>query len=191
MKQKIYPLTNQEGYIAKIKQRLNEEIKHPELRLIGADGQPLGIVTAQAALRKAEEAGLDLVEIAPQAKPPVCRIIDFGKLQYEQQKRDKIQKKKQHVTILKEIRLHPNTDTHDFDFKARHAEKFLGEGNKVKVSVVFKGRELAYKEHGKELLVRFIERLEEVSKVEHEIRFEGRTMHAILAPTKLKIKKTK
>ncbi len=161
------------------------------MRLIGADGQPLGIVTAQAALRKAEEAGLDLVEIAPQAKPPVCRIIDFGKLQYEQQKRDKIQKKKQHVTILKEIRLHPNTDTHDFDFKARHAEKFLGEGNKVKVSVVFKGRELAYKEHGKELLVRFIERLEEVSKVEHEIRFEGRTMHAILAPTKLKIKKTK
>ena len=161
------------------------------MRLIGADGQPLGIVTAQAALRKAEEAGLDLVEIAPQAKPPVCRIIDFGKLQYEQQKRDKIQKKKQHVTVLKEIRLHPNTDTHDFDFKARHAEKFLGEGNKVKVSVVFKGRELAYKEHGKELLVRFIERLDEVSKVEHEIRFEGRTMHAILASTKLKIKKTK
>ena len=191
MKQKIYPLTNQEGYIAKNKQRLNDEIKHPELRLIGADGQPLGIMTAEAANRKAEEAGLDLVEIAPQAKPPVCRIIDFGKLQYEQQKRDKIQKKKQHVTVLKEIRLHPNTDTHDFDFKARHAEKFLGEGNKVKVSVVFKGRELAYKEHGKELLVRFIERLDEVSKVEHEIRFEGRTMHAILASTKLKIKKTK
>ena len=191
MKQKIYPLTNQEGYIAKNKQRLNDEIKHPELRLIGADGQPLGIMTAEAANRKAEEAGLDLVEIAPQAKPPVCRIIDFGKLQYEQQKRDKIQKKKQHVTVLKEIRLHPNTDTHDFDFKARHAEKFLGEGNKVKVSVVFKGRELAYKEHGKELLVRFIERLDEVSKVEHEIRFEGRTMHAILASTKLKIKKNK
>ena len=162
------------------------------MRLIGADGQPLGIVTAQAALRKAEEAGLDLVEIAPQAKPPVCRIIDFGKLQYEQQKRDKIQKKKQHVTILKEIRLHPNTDTHDFDFKARHAEKFLGEGNKVKVSVVFKGRELAYKDHGKELLIRFIERLDEVSKVEHEIKFEGRTMHAILAPTKvITTKKTK
>ncbi len=161
------------------------------MRLIGADGQPLGIVTAQAALRKAEEAGLDLVEIAPQAKPPVCRIIDFGKLQYEQQKRDKIQKKKQHVTVLKEIRLHPNTDTHDFDFKARHAEKFLGEGNKVKVSVVFKGRELAYKDHGKELLIRFIENLSEVSKVEHEIKFEGRTMHAILAPTKIINKKTK
>ena len=118
-------------------------------------------------------------------------IIDFGKFQYEQQKRDKIQKKKQHVTVLKEIRLHPNTDKHDFDFKSRHAAKFLGEGNKVKVSVVFKGRELAYKEHGKELLVRFIESLAEVSKVEHEIKFEGRTMHAILASTKLIVKKNK
>lgn len=148
-------------------------------------------MTAQAALRKADEAGLDLVEIAPQAKPPVCKIIDFGKFQYEQQKREKLQKKRQHVTVLKEIRLHPNTDTHDFQFKSRHAEKFLGEGNKVKVSVVFKGRELAYKEHGKELLVRFIESLEEVSKVEHEIKFEGRIMHAILAPTKMKGKKNK
>ena len=140
------------------------------------------------ALKKAEELGFDLVEIAPNAKPPVCKIIDYGKLLYEQQKRDKLQKKKQHVTVLKEIRLHPNTDKHDFDFKARHAEKFLKEGNKVKVSVIFKGRELAYKEHGKELLVRFIETLDEVSNVEHEIKFEGRTMHAILAPLKSKTK---
>lgn len=159
--------------------------------MIGDDGHQYGILTSQAALNKAVEMGLDLVEIAPQAKPPVCKIIDYGKFQYEQQKRDKIQKKKQHVTVLKEIRLHPNTDTHDFEFKARHAEKFLGEGNKVKVSVVFKGRELAYKDHGKELLIRFIESLAEVSKVEHEIKFEGRTMHAILASTKLKVKKTK
>ncbi len=140
------------------------------------------------ALKKADEMGFDLVEIAPNAKPPVCKIIDYGKLLYEQQKRDKLQKKKQHVTVLKEIRLHPNTDKHDFDFKARHAEKFLKEGNKVKVSVIFKGRELAYKEHGKELLVRFIEVLDEVSNVEHEIKFEGRTMHAILAPLKSKTK---
>lgn len=140
------------------------------------------------ALKKAEELGFDLVEIAPNAKPPVCKIIDYGKLLYEQQKRDKLQKKKQHVTVLKEIRLHPNTDKHDFDFKARHAEKFLKEGNKVKVSVIFKGRELAYKEHGKELLVRFIETLDEISNVEHEIKFEGRTMHAILAPLKSKTK---
>ncbi len=157
--------------------------------MIGADGEQLGIYSASEALRKAEEAGLDLVEIAPQAKPPVCKIIDYGKFQYEQQKREKIQKKKQHVTVLKEIRLHPNTDKHDFDFKARHAEKFLNEGNKVKVSVIFKGRELAYKEHGKNLLIRFIESLEEVSNVEHEIKFEGRTMHAILAPIKVKGKK--
>ncbi|MCB9260185.1 MAG: translation initiation factor IF-3 [Ignavibacteriales bacterium] len=170
---------------------MNEEIRHPEVRVIGADGQQLGLMTAQAALRKAEEAGLDLVEIAPQANPPVCKIIDYGKFQYEQQKRDKIQKKKQHVTVLKEIRLHPNTDTHDFNFKSRHAEKFLGDGNKVKVSVVFKGRELAYKDHGRELLVKFIESLQEISKVEDEIKFEGRTMMAILSPTKLKSKKNK
>ena len=140
------------------------------------------------ALKKADDFGFDLVEIAPNAKPPVCKIIDYGKLLYEQQKRDKLQKKKQHVTVLKEIRLHPNTDKHDFDFKARHAEKFLKEGNKVKVSVIFKGRELAYKDHGKELLIRFIETLDEVSNVEHEIKFEGRTMHAILAPLKSRTK---
>lgn len=157
--------------------------------MISEDGQQLGIMTSRAALQKAEEAGLDLVEIAPQAKPPVCKIINYGKFQYEQQKREKLQKKKQHVTVLKEIRLHPNTDTHDFNFKVRHAEKFLGEGNKVKLSVVFKGRELAYKEHGKELLIRFIEKLEDISKLEHEIKFEGRTMHAILAPNNIKKKK--
>ncbi|MCB0750723.1 MAG: translation initiation factor IF-3 [Ignavibacteriae bacterium] len=170
---------------------MNEEIRHHEIRLIGADGEQLGLYSSRDALKKAQEQGLDLIEIAPQAKPPVCKIIDFGKFQYEQQKRDKIQKKKQHVTVLKEIRLHPNTDTHDFEFKSRHAEKFLNDGNKVKVSVIFKGRELAYKDHGKELLVKFIASLEEVAIVEHEIKFEGRTMHAILQPKKIKVKKTK
>lgn len=100
-----------------------------------------------------------------------------------------MQKKKQHVTVLKEIRLHPNTDTHDFNFKARHAEKFISDGNKVKVSVIFKGRELAYKDHGRELLDKFVERLEEVSKVEQNAKFEGRTMHVILSPQKTKKKK--
>jgi len=132
---------------------------------------------------------MDLVEIAPQAEPPVCKVIDFGKYQYEQQKKEKLQKKKQHVTVLKEIRLHPNTDTHDFDFKVRHAENFLGDGNKVKISVIFKGRELAYTDLGKELLEKFVERLSEVSTVEGEIKFEGRAMHAILAPTKTRKKK--
>ncbi len=138
------------------------------------------------ALELANEKELDLVEIAPQAKPPVCKIIDYGKFTYEQQKKEKLAKKKQHVTLLKEIRLHPNTDTHDFMFKARHARNFLNEGNKVKVAVIFKGRELAYTENGKKLLLKFIEELSEDAKVESNIKFEGRTMHAILAPQKSK-----
>ncbi len=132
---------------------------------------------------------MDLVEIAPQATPPVCKIIDYGKFIYELQKKEKLQKKKQQVSVLKEIRLHPNTDTHDFDFKARHAVNFIEEGNKVKVSVIFKGRELAYTEQGESLLKKFIERLAEVAKVEQEIKFEGRAMHTILAPLKGKKKK--
>ncbi len=146
-------------------------------------------MVTKSAIELADEKGLDLVEIAPQAQPPVCKIIDFGKYQYEQQKKEKLQKKKQHVTVLKEIRLHPNTDTHDFDFKARHAENFINDGNKVKVSVIFKGRELAYTDQGRKLLEKFIERLQDVARVENEIKFEGRTMHTILAPLKSKKKK--
>jgi len=148
----------------------------------------LGVFLSSVALKKAEEKNLDLVEIAPQAKPPVCKIINFGKFQYEQQKRDKIQKKKQVVVLLKEIRLRPNTDDHDFNFKARHAKKFIEDGNKVKVSVFFRGRELAYKEHGRKLLERFVEELSEVAKVENPIKFEGRSMLTILAPLKSKKK---
>jgi translation initiation factor IF-3 len=133
-----------------------------------------------------QERGLDLVEIAPQAKPPVCKIIDFGKFKYEQQKRDKIQKKNQQVTLLKEIRLHPNTDVHDFEFKLKHAMNFIQEGNKVKVSVMFKGREMAYTEKGEELLKRFIEQIEDVAKVESPPKLEGRNMSAILLPAKKK-----
>jgi len=168
---------------------VNDEITAPQVRVIGPDGQQIGIMVTKSAIELADEKGLDLVEIAPQAQPPVCKIIDFGKYQYEQQKKEKLQKKKQHVTVLKEIRLHPNTDTHDFDFKARHAENFIKDGNKVKVSVIFKGRELAYTEHGRKLLEKFIEKLEDVARVENEIKFEGRTMHTILAPLKSKKKK--
>lgn len=149
----------------------------------------LGVVSSKEAIKKAEEAQMDLVEIAPQATPPVCKIINYGKFIYEQQKREKLQKKKQQVSVLKEIRLHPNTDTHDFDFKARHAVNFLEEGDKVKVSVIFKGRELAYTEVGETLLRKFIERLTDVGKVEQEPKFEGRAIHTILAPQKGKKKK--
>jgi len=133
----------------------------------------------------------DLVEIAPQAKPPVCKIINYGKFRYEIQKKEKLQKKHQVVSVLKEIRFHPNTDVHDFEFKAKHAVNFLLDGNKVKATVMFKGREMAYTELGEELLKRFIERTEDVSKVETPIKLEGRNMTLILVPTAKKTKKTK
>ena len=130
-----------------------------------------------------------MVEIAPQAEPPVCKIINYGKFVYELQKKEKTQKKNQQVSVLKEIRLHPNTDTHDIEFKARHARNFIEEGNKVKVTVIFKGRELAYTDQGENLLKDFISKLEDVAKVEHEIKFEGKAMNTILVPTKTKSKK--
>lgn len=135
-----------------------------------------------------QERGLDLVEIAPQAKPPVCKIIDFGKFKYEQQKREKIQRKNQQITLLKEIRLHPNTDIHDFDFKVKHAINFIEEGDKVKVVVMFKGREMAYTEQGAELLNRFIEQLQDYAKVESPPKLEGRNMGMILVPAAKKKK---
>lgn len=141
------------------------------------------------ALRLADERALDLVEIAPQADPPVCKIVDYGKFVYEIQKREKTQRKNQQVSILKEIRLHPNTDTHDFEFKVRHARNFIEEGNKVKVSVIFKGRELAYTIHGETLLKNFVSAMEDLAKPESDMKFEGRAMNVILVPSKIKPKK--
>jgi translation initiation factor IF-3 len=151
--------------------------------LIDIDGAQLGIFTVRDALRLATERGQDLVEIAPQADPPVCKIIDHGKFKYEQQKREKIQRKNQTVSILKEIRLHPNTDVHDFEFKVKHAINFFEEGNKVKVVVMFKGREMAYTDKGSELLNRFVEKTEDVAKVESPAKMEGRNMSVILIPS--------
>jgi len=149
----------------------------------------LGVFIKQDALRLAEERGEDLVEIAPQASPPVCKIINYGKFRYEQQKREKLQRKNQTVSILKEIRFHPTTDVHDFEFKAKHAINFLNEGNKVKATVMFRGRQMAYTQLGEELLQRFVERIEEFSKVETPIRLEGRNMSVILVPISKKVKK--
>lgn len=160
--------------------------------MIDIDGTQIGIVSIKEALKTATERGMDLVEIAPQAKPPVCKIIDYGKFKYEQQKREKIQRKHQQVSLLKEIRLHPNTDVHDFNFKVKHAANFLEEGNKVKVVVIFKGREMAYTEHGEELINKFIESVEDISKVEATPKMEGRNMIVILVPqVKPKTKKNK
>ncbi|MFC2094604.1 translation initiation factor IF-3 [Bacteroidota bacterium] len=174
----------------KEKTRVNDEITATKLRVIDTDGKQLGVFSRADALRMSAEKEQDLVEIAPQAKPPVCKIIDYGKFRYEQQKRDKLQRKNQSVSILKEIRFHPNTDVHDFEFKAKHAINFLNEGNKVKATVRFKGREMAYKEQGSNLLERFIERIEEYAKVETPIKMEGRNMSVIMVPLPKKIKKT-
>jgi len=143
-------------------------------------------MTPSAAIAMARERDADLVEIVPTATPPVCKIINFGKFKYELAKKDKIQKKHQHVSLLKELRFHPNTDVHDFDFKVRHAKRFLGDGHKVKATVVFKGREITYKEKGEELLARLVERLIDVSKVDQAAHMEGRSMIIILVPERKK-----
>jgi translation initiation factor IF-3 len=143
-------------------------------------------MTPSAAIALAKERDADLVEIVPTAVPPVCKIINFGKFKYELAKKDKIQKKHQHVSLLKELRFHPNTDTHDFDFKVRHAKRFLGDGHKVKATVVFKGREITYKEKGEVLLARLVEQLTEISKIDQSAHMEGRSMIMILSPEKKK-----
>lgn len=146
-------------------------------------------MTPAEAIQSARQRGLDLIEIVPNATPPVCKIMDLGKFKYEQTKKDKLQRKHQHVTQLKELRFHPNTDVHDFEFKTRHARKFLEEGHKVKATVVFKGREITYKEHGEELLKRLAEVLADIAKVDQESKLEGRTMAMIFAPDKGQKKK--
>ncbi len=159
------------------------------MRVVDEAGEQLGVMSSREALQLAMDRELDLVEIAPQANPPVCKIIDFGKFKYEQQKRDKTQRKNQHQQQLKEVRLHPRTDSHDVDFKTRHAKEFLGEGHKVKFTVVFRGREMGHQEVGRELLEKIIEALVDDSKVDQAIRMDGRNMSLILAPDVNKKKK--
>jgi len=144
------------------------------------------VMTPRAAIAMARERDADLVEIVPGATPPVCKIINFGKFKYELAKKDKIQKKHQHVSLLKELRFHPNTDVHDFDFKARHAVRFLTEGHKVKATVVFKGREITYKGQGEEVLKRLTERLNDYAKVDQPAHMEGKSMIMIFAPERKK-----
>ena len=139
-------------------------------------------MTPKEAIHLANQRGLDLIEIVPNASPPVCKIMDFGKYKYEQTKKDKLQRKHQHITQLKELRFHPNTDDHDFDFKTRHARRFLEEGHKVKATVVFKGREITYKEQGEDLLRRLVEQLSDIAKIDQEAKFEGRAVIMIFAP---------
>ncbi len=162
--------------------RINEEIRGKEVRLISPDGEQLGIVPVKEALRMAQEKELDLVEIAPNAKPPVCRIMDFGKFKYEQSKREKEARKKQRVISVKEVKIRPNIEEHDLDVKTKNAVKFLQEGDKVKVTLMFRGRELAHADLGKQLLTRMAETTREIATIERQPKVEGRNMVMILAP---------
>jgi translation initiation factor IF-3 len=150
--------------------------------VIGADGSQLGILDVETALATAQEQGLDLVEVAPLARPPVARIMDYGKYKFEQAKQARIAKKKQHVIQLKEVKYRPGIDDHDFDTKTRHARRFLGEGNKVKVTLMFRGRQIAHPELGKLVVERVATELADVSKIESEARMEGKSMTMILTP---------
>jgi translation initiation factor IF-3 len=162
--------------------RINDEIRIPQVRLIGADGNQVGIVSTSEAKRLAEEAGLDLVEISPMAAPPVCRIMNFGKFQYEEQKRRHAAKKKQKQIQVKEVKFRPGTDVGDYQVKLRNLIKFLDDGDKAKITLRFRGREMAHQELGMQMLKRLEEDLKEKGVVEQHPRLEGRQMVMIIAP---------
>ncbi len=159
------------------------------MRLVGADGEQIGIVPINEALERARTASLDLVEVSSASRPPVCRIMDYGRYKYETAKKQKTARKKQHSMELKEMRFRPKVDTHDYDFKTKHIREFLEEGNKVKVFVMFRGREMAHTEFGRELLQRVVEDMKEVATVEIGAKQEGRRMNMVLAPLPALVKK--
>lgn len=160
---------------------INEQIRDREIRLIGEDGEQLGIMSAREAMKIAQEAELDLVKIAPAAKPPVCKIIDYGKYKYEQARKEKEAKKKQKTVEVKEVRLSPNIDTNDLNTKINNAKKFISKGNKVKVTLRFRGREMAHVQQSKHILDDFAETLADVAVVEKLAKMEGRAMSMVLA----------
>ena len=168
--------------ISKQELQINEQIRDKELRVIDSDGTQLGIMSLRQAMEIAEKKNLDLVKIAPQANPPVCKIIDYGKYRFEQAKREKEARKNQRVVEIKEVRLSLNIDTHDFETKRNHALRFISEGNKVKVSIRFRGREMGHPELGQEIMQRFAGAMSEVANVEKPAKLEGRTMLMFLAP---------
>jgi len=168
--------TTQDSY------RVNNRIRVPEVRVIGDDGGQLGIMATHEALRMAEEKGLDLVEVSPKAVPPVCRVMDYGKFKYEQSKSQAKAKKHQSTVTLKEIKFRPKTDDHDFDFKVRHIRRFLGEGNKAKLVIIFRGREIVHPETGQAMLKAVFEAVQDIATIEQNPMMEGRRMLMVLAP---------
>ena len=168
--------------IQKQRVRINEQIKVPEIRLIGADGAQVGVMPVNEALTMAAEANLDLVEVAPQASPPVCRIMDYGKYKYQQSKKLQEARRRQTTIQVKEIKVRPKIEEHDMAFKLRNAKRFLEEGDKVKISVIFRGREIAHTDRGFRLLAQMSEALAEVATVEQHPKLEGRNLSMIVTP---------
>ena len=165
-----------------LKQRINHFIKNPEVRVIGAEGEQLGILKTSEAIKQARETGYDLVEVAPTADPPVCRIMDYGKFKYEQSKKEHRMRLNQKSTQVKEVKLRPRTDRHDMETKIRQIREFLGDGNKTKVTVMFRGREMANRELGFTAIETVVEELKEVANIESPPRMEGRNLYMIVAP---------
>ena len=175
--------------IANTAHQINEEIRDREVRLIGADGAQLGVMSAREAQARADEAGLDLVKISPTAKPPVCKLMDYGKFKFEQAKREKEAKKNQHVVEIKEVRMSPGIDIGDFNTKLRNAQKFLSEGNRVKVTVRFRGREMAHTDIGSKLLLDFAGQCGPLAVMDKEPKLEGRHMSIFLSAKSAKTNK--
>jgi len=162
--------------------RSNNRISSPEVQVIGSDGDNLGILNTNEAISIAKEQGLDLIEIAPNAKPPVCKIIDMGKFKYDAQKKANVAKKKQKIVLLKEIKMRPVTETHDYDFKVKNAKKFIGKGDKVKFTIRFKGRELQHSHLGRELMNKIKVDMQDIGKVELHPKFDGKQMIMVIQP---------
>ncbi len=162
--------------------RVNRQIRAPQVRVINAAGEQVGVISIEEALQLSTREGLDLVEISPNSQPPVCKVIDYGKFRYDQTKREKESKKAQHVIKVKEVKVKPNIDTHDLETKLRHARDFLTKGNKVKVTCTFRGRERAHPEHGEKVIQSMVQSLEDVGTVESPSILMGKTMILIMAP---------
>ena len=162
--------------------RSNNRISSPEVQVIGSDGENIGIINTNEAISMAKEQGLYLIEIAPNAKPPVCKIIDMGKFKYDAQKKANVAKKKQKIVLLKEIKMRPVTETHDYDFKVKNAKKFIGKGDKVKFTIRFKGRELQHSHLGRELMDKIKADMQDIGKVELHPKFDGKQMIMVIQP---------
>ena len=166
---------------------MNDQIRARQVRVIDDEGAQLGIMTPRDAMREAESRGFDLVEVAPKAPPPVCRIMDYGKYRYEQKRRARESRKHQHTVSIKEIKYRPKIDKHDFEFKTNHVREFLSEGNKVRVTIMFRGREVAHQEFGREIIQRVVEATSDLCVGDHDmsqVKMEGRNMSLVLTPAK-------